>query len=59
MTSAQIVVAPKALLIAQRVEHSTRNMTEYKRHDRIVAAVKGAGFPLPVAIRAAWEALGA
>jgi transcription-repair coupling factor (superfamily II helicase) len=47
----------KALSVARMAERSTRNMGEQKRHDRIVAAVKDAGFGLEIAIRAAWEAL--
>lgn len=57
MASAQIAVAPKALMVARSTERVTRNMGEMKRHDKIVDAVKSAGFDLDVAIRAAWEAI--
>ena len=50
-------VDPKALSVARSVERTTRDMAEAKRHDRIVATVRRAGFDLPTSIRAAWEAL--
>lgn len=47
----------KALQVARSAERITRELRPAKQHDKVVEAVTNAGFPLDIAIRAAWEAL--
>ena len=53
-----IATAPvSALQVARAAERANRAQRPQVQHDKVVAAVKDAGFSLEIAIRAAWEAL--